>query len=55
MNLLEKLTIRVYASGIRLVRRAHEHNGWYGAANAVLGLTSLTVGTLCLMTWMWGE
>lgn len=52
MNVIERALVRVSATGVRLVLRAREKNGWYGAANVVMGGVSLCFGLVLLLVWL---
>lgn len=55
MTALQRMRFRLYATGIRTVKRAYEANGWYGAANVVLGYVSVCLGGLLLFVWATNE
>lgn len=50
ISILQRMRFRVYATGVQMVRQAYAKNGWYGAANVVLGFVSLVVGVFCLLS-----
>lgn len=52
MNVIERALVRVSATGVRLVLRAREKNGWYGAANVVMGGVSVCFGLVLLLVWL---